>query len=303
MRPRIIYAVKSRPSGFTLIELLVVVAIIAILASLLLPTLSHANFAAKNTVCKRNLRQIVLAIQMYANTHEAFPLLAEVPAGQWKAQEDFAKALGLPTTFITGSDVGLISHKYRRLGGVFLCPLNEGPRMTMHFGGSGPHAGTTEEFLVRSAPTYGYGAWGIRAGPSEMPMPPLGLSGNVVSFTDIPPVQRATKESTVQVPSEMIAMGDAFNRSPNPALDGLMHWDGSIEPVTAYYSSVENYNSTSKTPPKKQPNFIAHRRRANRAFVDGHIESEDMRKPFAASDAELRRWNIDNEAHREYLRN
>lgn len=278
------------------------IAIIAILASLLLPPLSHANFAAKNTVCKSNLRQIVLAIQMYANTHEAFPLLADVPAGQWKAQEDFAKALGLPANFITGSDVGLITYKYRRLGGVFLCPLNEGPRLTMGFGsGSGQPPGTTEEYFQRSIPTYGYGAWGIRAGPSEMPRPPLGLSGNVVSFTDIPPVQRATKESTVQVPSEMIAMGDAFNRSPNPALDGLMHWDGSIEPVTAY-SSVENYDSTTKTPPKKQPNFIAHRRRANRAFVDGHIESEDMRKTFAASDAQLKRWNIDNEPHRELLR-
>jgi hypothetical protein len=35
--------------------------------------------------------------------------------------------------------------------------------------------------------------------------------------------------------------------------------------------------------------------------VDGHLESEDVRKPFAASDAELKRWNVDNEPHRDLL--
>ncbi|MBC7326864.1 DUF1559 domain-containing protein [bacterium] len=52
--------------GFTLIELLVVIAIIAILAAILFPVFSQAREQARKSNCQSNLRNIGMAIRMYA---------------------------------------------------------------------------------------------------------------------------------------------------------------------------------------------------------------------------------------------
>jgi len=58
--------------GFTLIELLVVIAIIALLSSILFPVFSRARERARAATCISNLKQIGLAMSMYAQDYDGY---------------------------------------------------------------------------------------------------------------------------------------------------------------------------------------------------------------------------------------
>lgn len=61
---------RLRRCGFTLIEVLVVIAIIAILAALLLPALKGAKDRAKGIGCVNNIKQLTLAMGLYADENQ-----------------------------------------------------------------------------------------------------------------------------------------------------------------------------------------------------------------------------------------
>ena len=75
--------------GFTLIELLVVIAIIAILAAILFPVFARAREKARQSSCSSNVKQIVLAVQMYIQDYdERLPMaIMGTPPAIWTLPE------------------------------------------------------------------------------------------------------------------------------------------------------------------------------------------------------------------------
>ncbi len=119
-----IYSIRG-DTAFTLIELLVVIAIIGILASLLLPALSKAKNKSIQTIDIGNLKQITMAVQLYATDNTDYLPWPNWTSGDSGSRPGWLYALDTsadgPAQF--KAETGLLwpSLGNRRL---YLCPMD-----------------------------------------------------------------------------------------------------------------------------------------------------------------------------------
>jgi prepilin-type N-terminal cleavage/methylation domain-containing protein/prepilin-type processing-associated H-X9-DG protein len=129
---------KRKRRGFTLIELLVVIAIIAILAAMIFPVFSRARAAARKATCQNNLKQLGLAMLLYADDYgeKLFGGRCYESSGNWYLPLDGY------TRSITSTTAGTVAGK------VFKCPDAVEPENTSAVAGLGAS--------MRVEPDYAY---------------------------------------------------------------------------------------------------------------------------------------------------
>ena len=116
-----------RRRGFTLVELLVVIGIIAVLISILLPSLSRAREAANRAACLSNIRELGTAFRLYGVTYKD-----AVPIG-FMSQKQFSYVIHWNNDVGTNppreSQMGLLYiAKAIKNGKAYYCPSEQDPQ-------------------------------------------------------------------------------------------------------------------------------------------------------------------------------
>ena len=279
-----------RENAFTLTELLVVIAIIAILASLLLPALNRAKLASDNTVCRNNLRQLMVGMNLYIQQNNAYPISTYdlIPALRPFVNSDW------PSPNYDWGPVGKSgSGRPAYLGpriSVYSCPGYDRLRAEVWYYPTNP--------LEAIFGSYGYNeaGCGFAVGGAGLG----GGRGFALVGQDLP-----TRESEVLFPSDMVCMADSviFGGGDYPTLFGLSEYGELRDSVSSIDRAVLYGVPSAPRPPwifldAAHAMRRRHNWRWNVGFCDGHTETLLTKQFFDwGSPVVAQRFGGPNRAH------
>jgi len=258
-------------SGFTIPEMLAVIAVIVIILSILLPSLSKAKLAAQAAICRSNLHQQAIALRVYVNESRGY--LPGAHTGPGAAEQVM---IWMPR----------IRRYVDNAVEIFNCPNAKTDYLWKKVYGSGLPARygyeANEQRVANGSGRFNYGIndWGINETWVLPAGKHLGL-GNHIDRSDNPGWEWGEiKAVRVKAPSNMVAIGDSIE-------DGV--WDAVMDPSDR--TSYQNEYPGNR-----------HFGGLNIAFVDCHVEwmlqSDALIRPGSTGDQDrARRWNNDNEPH------
>jgi prepilin-type N-terminal cleavage/methylation domain-containing protein/prepilin-type processing-associated H-X9-DG protein len=251
--------------GFTLIELLVVIAIIGILAALLLPVLAQSKAMAKRAYCQNNLRQLAIALNIYADDHDRLP-----PC-------DRLFRVGLTTSGVSLWNAHILPYVGDSRD-TFYCPsFPPNYRWTTQRSAAGFFYPTN----IEGNRPFCYAINELGAGLAKIGS--LGLE----SSPGVLPTGRSPCEITN--PAEMIAIGDDALQLPLKSGKSNKVGGWGVFTLDQAFGSTWPY----------EPIGTVHSQGGNMVFLDAHVEWAHWWKWIEASESATRRWNYDNQPHPE----
>jgi prepilin-type N-terminal cleavage/methylation domain-containing protein/prepilin-type processing-associated H-X9-DG protein len=231
-------ATLKKICAFTLIELLVVIAIIAVLVSILMPSLAAARQQAQQLVCANNLGQIGKAMMFYSDESNAF--LPPV-TGLWQTTAEY---IGMPLPDVL--DFANWS-KLRKdaMPSVLYCPCDSDPFPWPHMG-----------FLKMELTSYLANGSDTTMAMGNGPAIQIGLFGGKGRISD------------AVSPAECFAVGENYN------YDRVLDMDHPIIAELLAKTSALGQAATMRARMHHRATAaFYHHGRMNLCFLDGHVAS------------------------------
>lgn len=186
-----LYNSRTRAFAFTLTELLVVIAVIAILASLLLPALSRGKRHALNTACLNNLMQLTLCWTMYTHDHNdtmppnnsVYDISTGAPIPGLDLSQTWCPGNTRTDTNTANIEKGHL-FRYNRNAGIYRCPADRS-QVELSHGATLPMARTRSYNMSQSLNGIGYNTAGMSWLPTYQRLVQIRQPVNLFVFMDV----------------------------------------------------------------------------------------------------------------------
>jgi prepilin-type N-terminal cleavage/methylation domain-containing protein/prepilin-type processing-associated H-X9-DG protein len=224
---------QTKSHAFTLIELLTVIAVIGLLAALLLPALNTAREKGRRIACASNLKQIGLAIQLYAGDFQNHTPTA---ADNWDLAVSPNRPMTWPYILV---DRGYVTPK------TFLCPNDRRPTSVKNGWTISPCSygmivgmgnSTPPDLTQSGSPNANYWIGGSRLTCPYLTNTAVAIVGEFVSGTILPTVQQTGDKDQNTFPlmkspadSDPTMQPHAKHLTSNPTAGNYLYLDGHVE--------------------------------------------------------------------------